>query len=532
MTYQPANWTAATLNDITDVVRGVTFPASAKEDSLTPTNVCCLRTSNIQREVDWDDIYFIPRSYVKRDEQLVQPGDVLMSMANSYALVGKVAIAKVVPYPTAFGAFLSAIRPTSIVDGKYLFHLLRTNRVQSELREGSSQTTNIANISVSKLSNIDIPLAPLNEQKRIAETLDALLARVEACRDRLDRIPIFLKCFRQSVLAAATSGKLTESWRNQNPGCREWQEIRLADIADIQGGITKDSKKQSLNDEEVPYLRVANVQRGYLDLDEIKTIRVPASRLSGLLLEPGDILFNEGGDIDKLGRGWVWEGQIAKCSFQNHVFRARLYDKANQSKYISWWGNSCGLDYFLRAGKQTTNLASINKSMLSSLPISLPPAEEQTEIVRRVESLFACADRLEARYAIARNQIEKLTPSLLAKAFRGELAPQDPNDEPASALLERIRAARVVKEDAAKPRRRKVAVKAERKTEVIMLELSQINFDHLAAILKDKGRLVPKMLWQFSQLSIEDFYEQLRNEETKHLLREVREGDDSFLEAR
>ncbi|MEZ0208738.1 MAG: restriction endonuclease subunit S, partial [Candidatus Paceibacterota bacterium] len=241
---------------------------------------------------------------------------------------------------------------------------------------------------------------------------------------------------------------------------------------------------------------------------------------------------NEGGDIDKLGRGWVWEGQIAKCSFQNHVFRARLYDKANQPKYISWWGNSCGLDYFLRAGKQTTNLASINKSMLSSLPISLPSAEEQTEIVRRVESLFACADRLEARYAIARNQIEKLTPSLLAKAFRGELAPQDPNDEPASALLERIRAARVVKEDAAKPRRRKVAVKAERKSEVIMLELSQINFDHLAAILKDKGRLVPKMLWHFSQLSIEDFYEQLRNEETKHLLREVREGDDSFLEAR
>jgi type I restriction enzyme S subunit len=170
----------------------------------------------------------------------------------------------------------------------------------------------------------------------------------------------------------------------------------------------------------------------------MKTIRVPESKLSGLLLAPGDILFNEGGDIDKLGRGWVWEGQINRCSFQNHVFRARLFDKSNQPKYISWWGNFRGLDFFLRSGKQTTNLASINKSMLSNLPISLPLPEEQAEIVRRVETLFAFADRLAARYAAARAQVEKLTPSLLAKAFRGELVPQDPNDEPASELLARI----------------------------------------------------------------------------------------------
>ena len=148
----PENWMAATLGDITKIVRGITFPASAKQSTLTGTNVCCLRTSNIQRQVEWDDVYFISRRYVKRQDQFVQPGDVLMSMANSYALVGKVALANNVPHPTAFGAFLSAVRPTSIVDGKYLFHLLRTNRVQSKLREGSSQTTNIANISIGKLS--------------------------------------------------------------------------------------------------------------------------------------------------------------------------------------------------------------------------------------------------------------------------------------------------------------------------------------------------------------------------------------------
>ena len=143
-----------------------------------------------------------------------------------------------------------------------------------------------------------------------------------------------------------------------------------------------------------------------------------------------------------MGRGWVWEGQIKRCSFQNHVFRARLYNKSYQPKYISWWGNYRGLDYFLRSGKQTTNLASINKTMLSNLPISLPSPEEQTEIVRRVESLFAYADRLETRYTAARAQVDKLTPALLAKAFRGELVPQDPSDEPAGELLARIAAAR------------------------------------------------------------------------------------------
>lgn len=287
------------------------------------------------------------------------------------------------------------------------------------------------------MRTIPVPLPPLNEQKRIADKLDVLLAQVDACSERLGRMPQIIKRFRQAVLVAATSGALTEEWRNT--GTPEWRHVCLADISDIQGGVTKDSKKQQAADEEVPYLRVANVQRGYLDLNEIKTIRIPSNKITSILLEPGDILFNEGGDIDKLGRGWIWEGQIPRCSFQNHVFRVRLFSKSDQPKYISWWGNSRGIEYFLRQGKQTTNLASINKTMLGNLPVSLPPPEEQQEIVRRVETLFAFADHLEARYTAAHTQVENMTPSLLAKAFCGELVPQDPNDEPANELLKRIK---------------------------------------------------------------------------------------------
>lgn len=384
-----------------------------------------------------------------RARKYVLAGDVLVSMTrpnlNAVALVpddldGQIA-------STGF----DVLRASSGIEPRWISYLVRTDafvEAMSELVQGALYPA----VRPRDIRGFEAPLAPLPEQKRIADKLDAVLARVDACRDRLDRLPAIFKRFRQSVLAAATSGKLTEDWREEHPDIGEWANVKLADIADIQGGVTKDSKKQSLEDEEVPYLRVANVQRGYIDLTEVKTIRVPANKLKNLLLEPGDIFFNEGGDIDKLGRGWIWEGQIERCSFQNHVFRARLYDKSNQPKYISWWGNSCGLDYFLRAGKQTTNLASINKSLLSGLPIHLPPVEEQTEIVHRVEALLAMASRLEARYTAARAQVEKLTPATLALAFRGELVPQDPNDEPASVLLERIHAQRS-KPQASKPSR-------------------------------------------------------------------------------
>lgn len=441
MSKLPMNWTLGQLSQAAHVVRGITFPAGEKQSDFAHGYVCCLRTTNVQQALEWDDVYYVPTNYVKRDDQIVREGDVLMSMANSYELVGKVARADSVPQRAAFGAFLAAVRPTPVIDGGYLYHFLRSSEAQSKLREGSSQTTNIANISAGRLSELPVPLAPLKEQKRIADKLDSVLTCVDAANERLARVAPLLKRFRQSVLAAATSGRLTEDWRMLNGHLQPWREVRLSDIAEVQGGVTKDAKKQSLVDEEIPYLRVANVQRGYLDLGEIKTIRVPQAKLPGLLLCPGDILFNEGGDLDKLGRGWIWEGQIERCSFQNHVFRARLRDQSCEPKYISWWGNYRGLSYFIGAGKQTTNLASINRTVLCALPISIPPKEEQTEIVRRVEILFAFADRLEARLQAAQIASDRLTPSLLAKAFRGELVPQDPNDEPASELLKRLAAA-------------------------------------------------------------------------------------------
>ncbi|HEY9601279.1 MAG TPA: hypothetical protein V6C85_06680 [Allocoleopsis sp.] len=233
-----------------------------------------------------------------------------------------------------------------------------------------------------------------------------------------------------------------------------WVWARLDTITALKGGITKDSKRQVENGRKVPYLRVANVQRGYLDLNEMKEIEAPESAISELLLKPGDILFNEGGDRDKLGRGWIWNGELPECIHQNHVFRGRLYCTDVSPKFVSWFGNTYGASYFMREGKQTTNLASINLTKLSAFPIPLPSPEEQPKIVSEVERHLSVVDKLETLVNQNLKRAEKLRQSILKKAFEGKLVPQDPTDEPADKLLERIKAEKAKREAEAKAKKK------------------------------------------------------------------------------
>ncbi|MDF0592099.1 restriction endonuclease subunit S [Methanotrichaceae archaeon M04Ac] len=331
-------------------------------------------------------------------------------------------------------------------------------------------------ISRKNLSKIEFPLPPLPEQRRIVTKIEELFTQLDAGVSALEKSRAQLKRYRQSVLKAAVEGKLTEEWRRSHPDVEpasvllerierereksgrgrhkklqpldvselpelpvEWEWTRLDFLAALKGGITKDSKRKSNNSRSIPYLRVANVQRGFLDLREIKEIEAPKSVISELLLEPGDILFTEGGDRDKLGRGWIWQGELPECIHQNHVFRARLYSNDVSNKFVSWFGNTYGQRYFMREGKQTTNLASINLTKLRGFPVSLPPKEEQKEIVSEIECRLSVADQTEANLEANLRRAARLRQSILKKAFRGELMPQDPSDEPASVLLERIR---------------------------------------------------------------------------------------------
>jgi type I restriction enzyme S subunit len=222
-----------------------------------------------------------------------------------------------------------------------------------------------------------------------------------------------------------------------------WKWTTLEVISDIEGGITKDQKRKRTDDcRQVPYLRVANVQRGYFDLKEIKTITADESEIESLRLQAGDILFTEGGDRDKLGRGWVWNDEIPECIHQNHIFRARPKSDDFCSKFISFHGNFFGQDWFTRTGKQTTNLASINKSVLKRFPVPVAPANEQRRIVAKIEELFSDLDAGVAALGRAKINLKRYRAAVLKAAVEGKLTAawraEHKDVEPASELLKRI----------------------------------------------------------------------------------------------
>lgn len=513
----PPGWARGTLEECAEVVRGVTFSTSVKRMAPAPGLVRCLRTSNVQEVLETEDVLYIPKHCVKRQSQWLSVGDVLISMANSFELVGKVAFTNRVDEPTTFGAFIAAIRARRI-EPKFLMHQLRSTAVRTAMRRGASQTVNIANISLAVLNPMPILVPPKKEQLRIAEALDSYLSRLDAAEKSLEQAQAKLKAYRASVLKAAVEGRLVpteaELARQENRSYepaqvllerilkerrRRWEEAELARLkkagktpkndkwkakyeepvapdttklpelpegwcwasldalAEVKGGVTKGPKRQGKDYLEVPYLRVANVQRGFLDLRELKSIFATPEEIDELRLRRGDVLFNEGGDRDKLGRGWVWEDQAPICIHQNHVFRARIWTQDFHPRLLSWYGNSSGQRYFFDQGKQTTNLASVNSSKLKALPVPVPPGAEQLRVVDEIERVLSICEADSSLLELSQGRIARLRQSILKWAFEGRLVDQDPNDESADDLLARVRAERSAAPKRSLGRRRKAS---------------------------------------------------------------------------
>jgi len=320
-----------------------------------------------------------------------------------------------------------------------------------------------------RVASFPVPVAPVNEQKRIADKLDTVLTRVDAVNTRLARVAPLLKRFRQSVLATATSGRLTEDWRTgkaesdfsgaidelmQVLGVKKTQgtlkptairtapylyETRsLSNLGQVSGGLTKNGTRNAMPLSR-PYLRVANVYANELRLSDVSEIGLTAAELQKTRLLLGDLLLVEGnGSLDQIGRVAMWDGSIEDCCHQNHLIRWRAGDQVISKFVLYYLLSPLGRAQIEEVAKSTSGLHTLSVSKVAALSLKVPDLQEQTEIVRRIETLFAFADRLEARLQTAQTATERLTPSLLAKAFCGELVPQDPNDEPASELLKRL----------------------------------------------------------------------------------------------
>lgn len=351
-------------------------------------------------------------------------------------------------------------KPDSVHSARFLTYALNspgTRRRAKAIVHGVGRPR----LNQGEIKAIELPVAPPEEQRRIVARIEELFSRLDAGVAALRHAKAQLQRYRQSVLAAAVTGRLTQAWREQIPDTEpanellkrileqrreqwnargkykdpdspdiskmpeipaRWQWARLDAICAIGSGMSVSQNRKNRNPIEVPYLRVANVQRGHLLLDEMKRMEIDKNRLSDLALKKGDVLFNEGGDRDKLGRGWIWEGQVESCITQNHVFRASAYDlDATLPKFISHWGNIFGQQFFLDEGTQTTNLASINKGVLSSFPVPIPPIAEQHQIVAEVEARTTAIDHLEAELDRQTTRSNCLRQSTLRSAFSGSL---------------------------------------------------------------------------------------------------------------
>lgn len=192
-----------------------------------------------------------------------------------------------------------------------------------------------------------------------------------------------------------------------------WKIVRLDKISGIQTGIAKNQKSEG-EMTELPYLRVANVQDGFLDLTEIKSIRLQKNKINRYMLEAGDVLLTEGGDFDKLGRGSVWEGQIDNCVHQNHVFVVRTKKQLLLPSFLSaQTGSAYGKQYFLKCSKQSTNLASINSSQLKAFPVLLPPLPEQKAIVDLLSTWDEAIEKIELLIQAKEKHFKRLLNDLI-----------------------------------------------------------------------------------------------------------------------
>jgi type I restriction enzyme, S subunit len=424
-----AKWTPARLGEVADWGSGGT--PSRNNSAYFGGTIPWIKTGELGQGIINDTEEKITELGLKNSSaKIFRKGSVAIALYG--ATIGKTSILGIDAATNQACAVGFPIN--NIVGSKYLYYYLRS---QKDAFVNSGQGGAQPNISQTIIKNWPIPLAPLPEQKRIADKLDSLLAKVDTCQAHLDRIPQILKRFRQAVLAAATSGRLTEEWREANSGGSPvWTEAAVGEVGEVFLG-----RQRSPENHHGPYMhkyvRAANITWRGWDFSDVKEMNFDPRDCKKYQLRVGDVLLNEGsGSADEVGKPAIWTGEIEDCCFQNTLICVRPREAL--SKYIYFVFLDAAMSRAFVKETRGVNIFHIGKEKLAAYKIALPPLTEQHEIVRRVDKLFAYADRLEARYQAAQARITQLTPSLLAKAFRGELVPQDPEDEPAEALLARI----------------------------------------------------------------------------------------------
>lgn len=391
------------------------------------------------------ELYSVPTFPTRRPEfllganigstkQTVEPGDVLVCKINPRInrvwQVGKRGTHRQI----ASSEWI--VMRSRTQDATFLRHYFSSPRFRELISEGVTGVGgSLTRAQPSRVALFPVPIAPLAEQKRIAKKLDALLARVDQCSDRLEGFLEILKRFRQALLRAATSGNLTREWRKKRGLRKNWRETRVEEIASVGTGSTPLRSNSSFYSKNgVPWITSAATGRPFVTHAEefVTKAAIAAHRLRqypvGTLLVA---MYGEGKT-----RGQVTELRIAATI--NQACAAISVDEGKATKaFVRLVLESNYLQ--MRELAEGGNQPNLNLSKIKEFPLSLPSLDEQHAIAERVERIAAWLRTIEQRTSAAREIVERLRPAMLTKAFRGELVPQDPNDEPAADLVARLR---------------------------------------------------------------------------------------------
>lgn len=398
---------APTVQDRTEFLRGITFKPDELIDLDDPDAVVCIRTKNIQRDLDANDLIAVPRRLVRNKDKFLREGDVLISTANSWDLVGKCTYVPKLQYEATAGGFISVVRAKKGTHPRFLYHWLNAPRTQFTLRHLGRQTTNISNLDVNRFKALAFPDFEYEEQRRIAAILD----KADAIRRK-----------REQALALADDllkSAFLEMFGDPISNPRAWPIQALGSLLqDIRYG-TSAKCSAAPSESSVPVLRIPNVIGEAISWASLKHAELSVSDWSRLQMRDGDILFvRTNGNPEYIGRCAAFQGD-REAAFASYLIRARLKTGANVApQFIA---KAISMPSFrhrlIRDAKTTAGNFNINTKALKALPIICPPMELQARYQKIANQVAAWS----ARSAEALAEAEQLFTSLSQRAFRGEL---------------------------------------------------------------------------------------------------------------
>jgi type I restriction enzyme S subunit len=381
----PASWSIISIGKVATLKSGGT-PSTVKEEYWKNGNIPWINSGALRDSYVIRPTEFITKLGLENSSAKLFPINTIV-IALTGATTGRVGLLTI---ESSTNQSVVGIFPNDRFSPHYLFYYLMFSREKIlNLRSGAAQP----HINKAIVEQFLIPLPPLPEQRAIAQ----VLRTVQEAREKTEAVIEATKALKKAMmkhlftygpvpLEEAAKVSLNETEIGMVP--EYWEIELLGNCATVQTGIAKGKKLKSNDVVRVPYLRVANVQDGYLDLTELKQISIEKSDISKYLLQEGDVLLTEGGDFDKLGRGFIWHGQIPQCVHQNHIFAVRVNkNRLNPGFFAYQIQSEYGKKYFLTVAHRTTHLACINSSKLKNFPVIIPPHTEQQLITHILSSI-------------------------------------------------------------------------------------------------------------------------------------------------